>query len=123
MPKPTKYPSTGWQGTDTPFAAHIQIAGVDITQSGISAATYTVIFSDGTVEANAVALTVSAVVFNTLQTDARWTVDSTGYNLLFTVPAACFPNAGDYTVRCDLTPSGGNPFPAVYYRHHANSRT
>lgn len=123
MPKPTKWPSTGWQNTDTPFAAHVQIAGVDITQSGISAASYTVISSSGAVLANAVALTVSAVVFNALQTDARWTADNTGYNLLFTVPATYFPSAGDYTVRCDLTPSGGNPFPAAYFKHHANSRT
>lgn len=123
MPKPTKWPSTNWQNTDTPFAAHVQINGIDIQQSGISAAAYTVIYSDGTVEANEVGLTVSAVVFNTLQNDPRWTADNTGYNLLVTVPASCFPNAGDYVVRLDLTPTGGNPFPAAYFNHHANSRT
>ena len=121
MPKPTKWPSAFWQANDTPFAAHVQIAGQDIQQSGLSAASYTVTYSDGTVEANAVSLTIDDVIFNTLQTGPGWTQDNAGYNLLVTIPAACFPHAGDYVVTIWLTPTAGTPICAAYFLHHANS--
>ena len=121
MPKPTTYSTQGWSLTDTPFLGHIQVNGLDISQSGISAAAYTVIYSDGTVEANEVALTVANVVFNTLQTGPEWTADNAGYNLAVIIPGASFPQAGDYVVRIDLTPNGGSKFPAIKAFHHAKS--
>ena len=51
------------------------------------------------------ALTVSSIVYDTLQTsDARWTKDSTGYNLLLVIPATAFPLGDEhYTIECKLT--------------------
>lgn len=84
----------------------------DIVQSDISSIHYSVY--DRTAETSVVsatALTVSAVVFNTLQTDARWSVDSEGYNFRHTVPASALPN-GDrlYRVEYKFTPASGEVF-------------
>jgi len=59
-------------------------------------------------------VTVSSAVFNTLQTDSRWTVDSTGYNFRFTVPAASFAKAGKARVEFKFTPASGQPFHVVF---------
>ena len=58
-----------------------------------------------------VALTVADVVFDSLQTDSRWTVDSTGYNFRFEIDVSsdeAFPVRGDvYLVRAELKPTSG----------------
>lgn len=55
--------------------------------------------------------TISAVVFNTLQTDDRWTEDTVGYNFRHTVPASAFPEPNkQYRVGYEFTPATGEPF-------------
>ena len=78
-------------------------SAVAITQASLSGITYTVI--DKTTLAVVVAstaLTVSSVVFDTLQTDARWVKDSTGYNFRHDLAAAALPD-GDSTYRVEYT--------------------
>jgi len=58
------------------------------------------------------AVTVSSVVFDTLQTDdSRWTVDTTGYNFLHEIDVSsneAFPVRGaEYLVHYELTPTSG----------------
>lgn len=58
-----------------------------------------------------VSLTVTDVVFDSLQTDSRWTVDTTGYNFRFEIDVSsneAFPVRGDvYLIRAELTPTSG----------------
>ena len=54
--------------------------------------------------------TVSAVVFDTLQTDDRWNVegDTTGYNLAIPLTAAHFPDGNtNYQIEVLITPTDG----------------
>jgi hypothetical protein len=61
----------------------------------------------------AVELDVVDVVFNTLQADALWTADATGYNFRHTIDIgshAAFPVAGQYfLVEYTLTPVSDQP--------------
>lgn len=60
-------------------------------------------------------LTVSTVVFDTLQTDSRWTEDSTGYNFRDDVDDTLFSTGGNrYRVEYVVEPSSGAKFHVVY---------
>lgn len=59
-------------------------------------------------------LTVSSVIFDSLQTDSRWT-DSTGYNFRHEMPAASFPNGDrNYQVEYLFTPTSGEVFWVIF---------
>lgn len=86
---------------------------------------WTTKFVDVSVPAKEVAetaMTVASVIFDTLQTDDRWTVDTTGYNFAFEAPAATLP-ASDledypqipwYNVSVKFTPATGGVFFAQF---------
>lgn len=57
----------------------VYVAGQLWTQSDVVSITYK-IWDSSNVEVSSGSLAVSAVVFDTLQTDGRWKNDSTGYN-------------------------------------------
>lgn len=77
----------------------------NLTQAAVTSITCSVYNLDSSAPSTAVAtptVTISSAVFDTLQTsDARWTLDSTGYNFLFTVPASAFAN-GDGLYRIEF---------------------
>jgi hypothetical protein len=55
-------------------------------------------------------LTIADVIFNALQTDARWTKDATGYNFrLLTLPADVPDGSKQYVFEIKFTPTGGAP--------------
>jgi len=61
------------------------------------------------------ALTVSSVVFDTLQTDGRWTRDSTGYNFLYDVADSICTEAGTlYLFEAVIETSGGSLPPMIW---------
>lgn len=64
-----------------------------------------------------ITLTISSVIFNSLQTnDSRWTIDATGYNFRYVTLAAHLPNGGrTYRLEFKFTPADGvyAPFHAV----------
>jgi hypothetical protein len=106
-------------GSATLLARIVGAAGAAIVQADISSIQYSVYLLD---DENAdsrtpvaghadVALTVAGVVFNSLQIDARWTVDGAGYNFRHALDVsahAAFAVAGRrYLVEYRLTPTAG----------------
>jgi hypothetical protein len=62
--------------------------------------------SSEAVETYTATLTISSVVFDTLQTD--WDEDSTGYNFRAELPTTAFPTGGrNYQAEVKITTSGG----------------
>ena len=90
-------------------------SGALITQSDISSITYYIWDITGNVEITSGSLTVSSVVFNSLQLDDRCTEDDIGYNFGYAAPASWFA-APDHTYRIEVkfTPSSGQVFFAVF---------
>ncbi len=101
------------------MARVVDSAGVNLQQSGVSAIKYSIYELDPTrpdvqtvvAGHDAVVLTVSAVIYNTLQTGGLWTVDAVGYNFRHEInvsTSAAFPKAGvAYQIRYELTPTSG----------------
>lgn len=104
-----------WEDSGASFMA--RVVGNDaanITQASITGITCKVFDSSGTSVATP-SITVANVVFDTLQTDARWTVDGTGYNFLHAMPDTVFTTGGEtYTVEYMFDPASGSDFPCVY---------
>lgn len=84
------------------------------TQSdfGIGTITYSVKdLTAGTMAITDTALTVSTVIQNSLQTDAQWVQDTTGYNFTWNVPGTAFPTAGHvYAIQVRFLPASDNSF-------------
>jgi hypothetical protein len=103
------------------------LTGAYITQSSLSSVTYRVdqyeSESDaercvnGTEVIDDTALTVSAVVFDTLQTAAPWdsTKDAVGYNLRFTLPGTARPTGNKWHRVEVIGVSGGISFPMAVW--------
>lgn len=93
------------QGADTSY----------ITQATTSAITVAVFKNANAVATYTASLTVADVVYDSLQTDARWSKDSTGYNWRFPVVASVF-DAGDATYRLEFkfTPTTGSQYWVIY---------
>lgn len=64
--------------------------GVAITQASLTSITCSVYNLATETSIATPTVTISTSVFDTLQTDARWTFDPTGYNFRFEVAASAF---------------------------------
>ena len=104
---------TGCVAEDSTFAVmlRLQVDGVTATQSVLSSITWKAWDEQntGTVHASGT-LTVSSVVFDTLQTDGRWSADATGYNFRHDITQATFTDPGRYLIEYAVTMTGGNSF-------------
>ena len=104
---------------DTGFSLMARIQGTDaedIQQADISSIAYSVydLSSTGSPTTTG-SLTVSNVVFDTLQTDSRWNTDTTGYNFRWDVPASIpADGAKNYQIEIAFTPTSGEVYHAVY---------
>jgi hypothetical protein len=117
-------------GSATLLARVVGAAGAAVTQSDIAAVKYGIYLldeddPDGQTPVtghSGVSLPVSAVIFNTLQTDALWTRDATGYNFKHVLEVGAHPAfavAGrSYRIVYELTPAAGQVI-LVRFRVHA----
>ena len=89
--------------------------GAYLTQAVTSSITYLIHDITAGADIASGSLTVSSVIFDTLQTDGRWTEDDTGYNFGHAVQAAWFATP-DHTYRVEykFTPSSGQVFWVVF---------
>jgi hypothetical protein len=106
-------------GSATLMARIVGSNGVNITQADIATIRYSVyMLDDQNPDARTpvtghsqVTLLVYSIVFNSLQTDATWTVDAVGYNFRHILDVAAnpaFPVAGRrYLIEYALTPLSG----------------
>ena len=102
----------------TCLARMVGNAGTSVTQASLTSITCKVFDLSSATPTTSIAtptVTISSAVYDTLQTDSRWTVDSTGYNFLFTV-AASILTTGDhrYRVEFKFTPTSGEVFFTVF---------
>ena len=100
---------------DSGFSLMARVTGNDaenIQQADISSISYYVedLDDDDATPATGT-LTVADVVFDTLQTDARWDEDATGYNFRWDVPASLVATGNHrYVFEIKFTPASGEPF-------------
>jgi len=83
--------------------------GSSAAQADITSCSYAVYDVDDPSEAVVSGdLVIADVFYDTLQTDARWTTDSTGYNFAWSAPVTAFPYGGKrYQVQFTTTPAVG----------------
>lgn len=85
----------------------------DLLQADLTGASLSVFDLDGdqtTPVSGPTALTIANVVFDTLQTDARWDtdIDPGGYNFRYEIPEAAFPIGGRrYRAEVTFDPTSG----------------
>lgn len=86
-----------------------------ITQATISSISHKVTDLNTNTALTSGALTVASVVYDTLQTDARWTADTTGYNFAYVIPDTVIASGGTSVV-VDVTfnPTTGQDFAVVW---------
>jgi hypothetical protein len=128
MGKIATFPTTGWKSTNVTIRAYVDNdqTGTHILAAAVSAISYTVTESLGPNQGTQITtgnLTpVASYLSDTLSTTG-WTVDTVGYNFQATLPAACFPDAGEYVIDLIFTLAGdSSTFPVKLY-HHARSRS
>ena len=117
MPAARRFQAQGYEKTDLPLLARINIDGEPVVQADLnSAVTYSVLNSSGSTMGTAT-LAMSNIVYNTLQVDDRWERDSTGYNVRATIPGALFSAPGYYSVEINFDPISGSDFVVAVDAH------
>ncbi len=113
------YEVTAWEDTGVSLMARVEgTDGANIQQADVSSIAYSVydITTLGSSsEATSGSLTVSDVVYDTLQTDNRWDRDTTGYNFRHDVAAATLAAGGKiYRAEYKFTPASGEAYHVVF---------
>lgn len=118
MRQPVAATQTVWEDSGGSMMARILgAAGTAITQASLSSIALTVfdMTTSPTSGTAATAPVVADTVFDTLQTDARWTRDGTGYNFRYTFLASQIATGGRrYRYEFLFTPSSGQAFHVVF---------
>lgn len=99
------------------LARVLDAAGDAVTQAGITSISRSVynVASPTTAVDGPTAINVATSVYDTLQTDNGWTIDSTGWNFRDVVPASiCSSAEVTYRIEYKFTPSSGEAFWAIF---------
>lgn len=97
------------EDTGEPIMARIYgNANTAISVASLSSISYSVYRNGSSVDSGT--LTVADVVFDTLQTDAAWTVDTTGYNFKWDLPDTICTEPGTYELVITFNPATGGDF-------------
>lgn len=129
MGKPNTFPTDGWKLTNTTIRAYVEddLTGTIIVPGTVSAISYLVTQSVGPRQATVTGsgdLTPVASYLSATLSSTGWTVDTTGYNFQATLPATCFPDAGDYVIDFIGTLAlDGTTFVLAKCFHHCKSRS
>ena len=114
--------ATIWKGSmfedsgASPMARIVGNDGVNIVQADVTSI-YRIIYNaaTGVVVQASTEITVANAVFDTLQTDARWSYDDTGYNFRDDAPAAQFASGSVvYRIEYKFTPASGEVWHVVF---------
>ena len=108
--------ATIFEDTAPTFMARVVGNGaVNITQSDFGAITVAVYKDGNTTATHTATLTVGNVVFNALQTDARWSADATGYNFRHQIAASVFSTGNStYQIAFLFKPSSGEDWLVLF---------
>ena len=110
---------TIWEDASVALMARITGAdGTAIAQADVSTITYAVYDTHSTTKNTATtsgSVVVADDVFDTLQTDSRWSVDSTGYNFRHDIAATVFTVGGHvYEVEYKFTAATAEVYWVVF---------
>lgn len=117
MARAEPFTSEIWEDSGPVLMARIfNHAGTLVTQASVSAIAYKVFDLSAPATATATGtLTVSSVIFDTLQAGVIWTSDSVGYNFRWATPASLFPTGGrTYRVEIVLDMASGEDIPIPF---------
>lgn len=113
---------TIWEDGDVTEMARFQVDGANGVQADLTSIARNIFDLSGDTPGTSLgedAVTIATSVFDTLQTDARWTKDLTGYNFRDRVPASKFSTGGrTYLVEYLFTGAGGEKF-WIVFKHPA----
>lgn len=105
---------------DSTFFLLARVLGTDgtaIQQADVNSITYKIfnLSVDSTTPDSSGTLTVGDSIFDTLQTDARWDVDSVGYNFRWQILSNVLTNPNcTYQIEVIFTSGANENFPAVW---------
>lgn len=107
-----------WEDGDATYLARIKfngLAATGFTQASLTSITRTIFDTDSATPTTAIAtdiLVIASVVFDTLQTDGRWTIDETGYNFRDSMGGSNFTDPNAYRVEYAFLSTGGAKYKA-----------
>ena len=102
---------TGITKEDSAFTVLLRVEhdGAAAVQADVDAIEYQIFETDSTsAHTQATSLTVSDVIYDTLQTGGGWNTDTTGWNFKHNVAATTFPTPGAYEMEYKVTFSGSS---------------
>ena len=107
-----------WEDGDATEMGRVFVNGSAVTQAVLTSIKRKIFLVSGSTKTeigSETTLTISAVIFDTLQTDGRWTADVTGYNFRDRIAGTSFAS-GDVTNRVEykFTGTGSEIFYVVY---------